>query len=121
MINNVSAEQLQKTICEILSSKRAENIESIMVKDKTIVADYFVIASGKSTIHVKTLVDYVEVELKKQGVTPIRAEGVTEGRWAVLDYGDVVLHVFNDEARDFYKLEKLWADENNVIKYSSED
>ena len=118
---NLDTNELQKKICEVLSSKKASKIQSVSVKEKTIVADYFVIASGKSSTHVKSLVDYVDTELSKMGISPTREEGVREGRWAVLDYGGVILHIFNDEARDFYQLEKLWSDGKNVTVYGDED
>ena len=113
----MTAEKLQEFICKTLCSKKATNVQSVFVKDKTVVADYYVIASGRATVHVKSLIDYVDEELSKIGIEPVRREGVREGRWAVLDYGDVVVHVFNDEARDFYQLERLWADDKNVIRY----
>lgn len=85
-------------------------------KEKSSVADYFVVASGRSMTHTRSLIDHVEEETEKLGVSPTRREGVREGRWAVLDYGDVIVHVFNDETRLFYHLEKLWGDDKNVTK-----
>ncbi len=113
--NQIDAKTLQEQICNVLCEKKAFDVQSIYVKDKTIVADYYIVASGKSTLHVKSLVEYVEKVFKEQGIVPVRQEGTREGRWAVMDYGDVVLHVFNNEMRDFYCLERLWADENNVV------
>ena len=109
MINNVSAEQLQKTICEILSSKRAENIESIMVKDKTIVADYFVIATANSNTHVRALADEIEYQLEQENIHPDHVEGRATG-WVLMQYGGVVVHIFQKENRELYNLERLWAD-----------
>ena len=67
--------------------------------------------------HTRSLIDNVEMDMDKIGIAPIRREGVREGRWAVLDYGDVLVHIFNDESRLFYHLESLWGDEKNVIKF----
>lgn len=107
----MSSEEFAKRVCEILENKKAEDVRSLCVKGKTEVADYFVVASGRSMTHTRSLIEYLEEELEKEGVSPIRSEGVREGRWAVLDYGDVIVHVFNDETRLFYHLEKLWGDE----------
>lgn len=104
-------------ICDILSKHKAEDIVSIDVREKTEVADYFVIAGGRSMTHTRALIELLEEELDKEGFAPIRRDGVREGRWAVLDYGDVIVHIFNDESRLFYHLENLWGNGNNVKKY----
>ena len=114
------ARVLADRIGGILVSKKAQDVTGICVTGQTIVADYYVIATGKSTPHVKALCEYVEEELEKEGITVLRRDGVREGRWAVLDYGDVIVHVFSDETRLFYKLEKLWAGSDNVIEYADE-
>ncbi len=114
----MDAKEFAKNVCESLLKHKAEDVISIDVKGKTEVADYYVVASGRSMTHTRSLVDYVEEEMEKIGVAPIRREGVREGRWCVLDYGDVIVHVFNDESRLFYHLEKLWGDGENIVKYT---
>ena len=104
-------------VCKILSKHKGEDIVSIDLRGKTEVADYYVIAGGRSMTHTRALIEHLEEDIDKLGIAPIRREGVREGRWAVLDYGDVVVHIFNDESRLFYHLEKLWGDESNVTKY----
>ncbi len=104
-------------VCEILKDKKAEDVISICVKDKTDVCDYYVIAGGRSMAHTRSLSEYVEEQTDKLGFSPTRKEGIREGRWAVLDYGDVIVHVFNDETRLFYHLEKIWGDEENTTRY----
>ena len=107
-----------KTICGILSQKKAKGIVFIAVEHKTSLCDYFVVAGGVSKPHVKTLAENLEEKLEKEyGCTPRRSEGVREGRWAVLDYADVIVHIFGDEERDFYNLERLWEDGGNLIRY----
>ncbi|MCD8096391.1 MAG: ribosome silencing factor [Ruminococcus sp.] len=106
----MTQEQKIKVIAKALDSKRAEDIQIIGIKDLTIVADYFFIANGTSTTHTKALVDEVEFKLKENSVTPLRIEGYSGATWIVLDYGDIVVHVFYKETRDFYNLEKLWSD-----------
>ena len=91
-----------------LDEKKAEDVEIIPVEGRTLIADYFIIATGRSMTHVKSLCENLEEEMDKMEIAPLRREGVREGRWAVMDYGDVIVHIFNDESRDFYNLESLW-------------
>jgi len=112
----MEAKELVKKIGNFLNEKKAEDIVIINVADKTIVADYYVLATGRSMTHVKSLCELVEEELDKENIAPLRREGVREGRWAALDYGDVILHVFNDESRLFYHLERLWDNGDNIEK-----
>ena len=104
-------------ICKVLKDHKAEDVVAVDVKGKTDVADYYVIAGGRSMTHTRSLIEHVEEEMEKEGVSPTRAEGLREGRWAVLDYGDILVHIFNDETRLFYHLEQLWDDGSNVKKY----
>ena len=107
----MDTEILVKEICDALTSKKAQDVLKINVTEKTTVADYFVIASGRTTTQVHALAENVEdIIEKKLGVVVKKREGVSEGRWAVLDYGDVVVHIFNDEQRLFYHLERLWGE-----------
>ncbi len=110
--------ELARTICKALSAKKGEDIVILDVGDQTVVCSYFVIASGKSTTQVKALCENVDEELAKLGLTPVRTEGVREGRWGVLDYGDVIVHVFNEESRLFYYLERLWDSGKNLEHYT---
>lgn len=100
-----------ETIVKALDSKRAEDIQVIGVGELTILGDYFVIANGTSTTHTRTLADEVEYKMSEIGLEPIHREGRgNSSSWIVLDYGDVIVHVFYKEARDFYQLERMWAD-----------
>ncbi len=110
--------ELAKTACKALSDKKGEDIVILNVSDQTVVCSYFVIASGRSTTQVKALCENVEEQLSKLGLEPVRTEGVREGRWGVLDYGDVIVHVFNEESRLFYYLERLWDSGRNLEHYS---
>ena len=104
-------------ICVVLSDHKAQDVVSINVMEKTEVADYYVVASGRSMAQTRALIEHVEMEMDKLGVAPVRREGVREGRWAVIDYGDVIVHIFNDESRLMYHLENLWGDDENVKRY----
>lgn len=101
-------------VVKALDSKKAEEITALKVGDLTILANYFVIASATSTTQVKALADEVEYQMQQKGITPKSVEGVQSRDWIVLDYIDVVVHVFHKEARDFYQLERLWADGEKI-------
>lgn len=114
----MEAKEFTQSICKVLTDHKAENVVVIDVRGKTEIADYFVVAGGRSMTHTRSLIEHVEEEMEKAGVAPVREEGVREGRWAVIDYGDVIVHIFNDETRLFYHLESLWDDGKNVTRYT---
>lgn len=117
----MTSKELSRKIGEFLLEKKASDVMSIDIEEKSIVADYYVLATAKSSPHVKALSEYLEEEMDKYGVSAVRREGTREGRWAVIDFGDVVVHIFNDETRLFYNLEKLWDDGGNVYKFTDDD
>ena len=102
--------ELAEAIAEILDNKKGKDVKIIEVGDKTIIADYFVLANGNTNTHVRALADEVEYKLGLSGVDPIRAEGKDGNNWRVLDYASVLVHVFDREAREFYNLDKLYTD-----------
>ena len=102
-----------QTIVKALDDKKAEDITVLKVGSLTIVADYFVIAAGTSSTHVRALADEVEFKMNEAGFAPRQIEGKATG-WILLDYHDVVVHVFLKDQREFYNLEKLWADAEEV-------
>lgn len=104
------AKQIAKIAYQALDEKKAEDIKIIEINKLSVVADYFVIANGTNTPHVDALVDNVEEELAKQGIHAARIEGVRSSGWILMDYGDVVVHVFSKEDRLFYDLERIWRD-----------
>lgn len=107
----MQSKELTNTICKFLSEKKAQDIVKIYVADKTIVSDYFVICSARSQTQVKALAELVEEFIEKKCGGQIKSvEGVQEGRWAVIDAIDVLVHIFNDEQRYFYHLERLWGE-----------
>ncbi|MBR5164606.1 MAG: ribosome silencing factor [Ruminococcus sp.] len=101
-------------IIKTLDSKRGEDIQALRIADLTILADYFVIVNGTSNTHARTLADEVEFVLSQKGIEPERREADTGNTWIILDYGDIIVHVFYKETRSFYKLEGLWADGEQV-------
>ena len=110
----MTAEEKIKIIVKALDSKRAENIRVLKVTDLTILGDYFVIANGTSNTHTRTLADEVEFQLSQNGIEPHHREGANGADWYILDYLDVIVHVFYQETRDFYRLEQLWADAEEI-------
>ena len=110
----MNSQELVNVLLGALSKRKAEDVVKIDVQDKTSIADYFIIASARSSTQVKSLCEHCEAEAEKQGATIIRKEGVNDGRWAIVDFGDVILHIFNDETRLFYHLEKLWGDGEKI-------
>lgn len=97
-------------IKSILEDKKGIDVEVLNLSGISSVTDAFVIASGSSTPHIKALSDYVEEGLSEKGFDPLRIEGYNSAKWILLDYGDVLVHIFSEEARQFYSLEWLWAD-----------
>ena len=94
-----------------LDEKKGKEINAIEVFDLTALTDYFVIASGNSNTQINALCDAVEKKLKEEAdEAPLRREGYRDGTWVLLDYGSVVVHIFSQEAREFYGLERLWHD-----------
>jgi len=107
--------ELAKKISEILDDKKAVNVKIIETNKQTIVADYFVVATGTSSTHIKTLAGEIELQLKeKSGLAPSRVNGRESNDWIILDYDCVLAHIFNSEARDYYKLERLWGDAADI-------
>ena len=113
-LENANPLEIAKATVKVLDSKKAGQIKVLKIDNKTIIADYFVIASGNSSTQIKTLADEVEYQLKVGGVPFIKLEGTDSNEWKVVDCNDVIIHIFSNEARDFYKLEKLWADAEEI-------
>ena len=98
------------TAARAAAAKQAADVTILDVHGLIVITDYFVICSGTSERQVKTIVDEVERSLRDLDRKPVRREGETEGRWVLLDYVDVVVHVFAEEEREYYDLERLWSD-----------
>ena len=109
----MNAEQKCEVVIKALDSKKGLDIQLIKVSDITSLAEYFVIATGTSSTQVRALAEEAEFQLSQAGVEPHHVEGKRTG-WFLLDYGDVVVHVFDEQARSFYDLERLWADGESV-------
>ena len=110
----MTAEEKIQVIVKALDAKRAENIQVLKIQDLTILGDYFVIAHGGSTTQTRALAEEVEFQLSQKGIEPHHREGMHGSNWYILDYGDVIVHVFYQETRDFYRFEQLWADAEQI-------
>jgi len=106
--------ELAKTIARALEDKLGVDVRILRVEKLTIIADYFVIVSGESSTQVRALADEIENRLEQMGIRPVSVEGEPAGGWVLLDYNTVLLHVFHSEAREFYSLERLWADATQI-------
>lgn len=106
----MEARELVKSVCKALNDKKGEDVKVIDISKISVMADYFVIASGRNKNQVNALVDAVQDELEKEGVTPRQREGYGLGNWVLLDFGDIIVHVFDRENRFFYDLDRIWSD-----------
>ena len=97
-------------IIDSLEDSKAKNIKAIDIHTLTTIAHYFIIVSGTSVTHIKALNDNLVEKLSENGIKPLRVEGYSHARWILLDYGDVVVHIFHEEDREYYGLERLWQD-----------
>lgn len=125
MLNDVElrvrAEEREKVVklLDILGGKKAIDIIAMDVADKTIIADWFITCSGSSVLQVKAICDEVCEKADELDLTLRRKEGYNEGRWIVLDYGYILVHIFHPEEREYYNIERLWTDgATEVIRYT---
>lgn len=110
----MNAKEMSHMICKALDEKKAGDIKVINIKEVSVMADYFIIASGTNRNQVQAMVDNVDETLGKAGVNPRQVEGYQTANWILMDYGDVIVHVFDEENRLFYDLERIWRDGKSV-------
>lgn len=116
-LTNAEPKEIAQAIAEILDNKKARDIKILSVNDRTVIADYFVIATANSSTQVKSLADEVEYKLGLAGLTPHHVDGMGNSEWTVLDFACVIVHVFLKSAREFYKLDRLWE---NALELNEE-
>lgn len=114
----LTPEEIAAIAAKALEDKKAKDVTILKTVEQTVLADYFVICNGTSAPHIKALVDEVDKQLSEAGEPPIRREGLRSDIWVLMDFGSVIVHVFTDEARKFYNLERLWSDAE-VVSLSS--
>ena len=110
----LTPQQVAYEVTKALDEKKGIDIKLLKIDRVSSLADYFLICTGTSNTHVKTLCDYAEFTLENLGEPLLGREGHRGNSWELLDYGTIVVHVFTDEARKFYDLERLWADAENI-------
>ena len=110
----ISAREVALTVTKALDEKKGMDIKLLKIDKVSSLADYFLICTGTSNTHVKTLCDYAEYTLEQLGEPMLGREGHRGNSWELLDYGTIVVHVFTEEARVFYSLERIWADAETV-------
>lgn len=117
--NILEANVLADKIAKILAERQNTNILTIDVKEKSPVTDFFVVSSARSASQAKATLEHLEETLEEEGIFSTRKDGEKEGKWIVIDYTTVIVHIFHEEQRDFYKFERLWTepDESNVKHY----
>lgn len=117
----IKPKELALQIAVLLRDKRAEELLVLDIAHLTVIADVMVIANGRSMVQVKALADEVEEKIEENaGVRVLRREGYAEGRWVVLDYGTVIVHIFHEQEREYYHLERLWMDGSNTLALPEE-
>ena len=110
----LTPEQMAAIAAKALEDKKAKDVKILKTAEQTVLADYFVICSGSTAPHIKALVDEVDKQLSEAGEPPIRREGLRSDIWVLMDFGSVIVHVFTEEARKCYNLERLWSDSQEV-------
>jgi len=106
----LNPQAMLKIAVQAAEDKKAEDITVLDIREVSIIADYFVICSGRSRTHAQAIAENIQERMEEAGRFVLRREGFREGSWVLLDYGDVIVHVFQDAERQFYKLERLWGD-----------
>ena len=110
----LSPEEVAGIAAKALDDKKARDVKVLKTAEQTVLADYFVICNGTSSTHIKALVNEVDKQLSEAGEPPMRREGLRSDIWVLMDFGSVIVHVFTEEARKFYNLERLWSDSEEI-------
>ena len=107
--------ELARKVVDIAEDRKAEDIVMLDIRKVSVIADYFVICTGTGDRHVKAIAKEIDEKLGDEGKNPVSIEGMVDAKWVLLDYGDVLVHIFDQETRDFYKLEQLWVGAQPVL------
>lgn len=113
-MSEMTSEEMVKIVYKSLDDKKGEDIKVLDIREVTVLADYFIIAHGNNKRHVQSLIDNTEDVLAKEGAIPKQREGYQTGSWVLLDYGNLIVHIFDKNDRLFYDLERIWNDGKEV-------
>lgn len=114
----MTSRELAKKVVFFLEEKKAEDIKIIDISEVSVMADYFIIASGSNRNQIQAMADNVEEQLNFLGIKPRQIEGYNTANWILMDFNDIIIHIFNEEDRLFYNLEKIWLDGKHIDKDS---
>lgn len=109
-VDVIDSMDIAKEAATAALDKKAEELKLLYVREVTTIADYFIICTGNTARQVRSIADEIDMKLGRRKVNPLHVEGLNEGRWVLMDYGDVVVHVFDPDAREYYDLDGLWSD-----------
>lgn len=112
-----ASKELALRIAKIIDNKRGEDIVILQVDHLTSIADFFIVAHGRNNIQVRAISEEIEDQLASEGIEPRRKEGAQDARWVVIDYANVIVHIFHPEDREYYHIERLWMDGSNQIAF----
>ncbi len=112
----LNPEELARRLAELAEDEQAIDTQILHIAELTIIADYFVICSGRNVVHVRSIAENIDQKMKAAGMAPIRREGLEQGIWSALDFGAVIVHVFREAEREHYNLEDLWRDAPKLEK-----
>lgn len=115
-MSNLSIKDLALLAADTADAKKAEDIDVLNVKGLTVIADYFVICSANSDKQVKAVARAIEDKLAEKGIEPKRMAGMNDAKWVLIDYADVIIHVFKKREREYYDLERLWSDAEKILR-----
>jgi ribosome-associated protein len=107
--------QLARAAADVAYDKKASDVLLLDIQELTTIADYFVICNGNNSRQLQAIADAIDEELKKQGARLLHREGIAETGWLLLDFGDVIVHIFGSKEREYYRLERLWSEAKTVV------
>ena len=109
-------ENMKEIILKAIDSKNGQDVTVLDVRELTSIADFFIIASGNSSTQVTAIADEVEFKMEEAGFEKVNREGYSSARWVLLDYMDIIVHIFHKDEREYYGLERLWNEENKIVE-----
>jgi ribosome-associated protein len=115
-MSDLSIKDIALLAADAADDKKAEDIEILDVQGLTVIADYFVICSGNSDQQVRAIARAIDEKLSEKGIEPERMAGMNDARWVLIDYADVIVHVFHKREREYYDLERLWSDAEKILR-----